>query len=221
MECCCFLRNIQDLLSDGKTPFERRFGEPFKGPIIPIGALIESHPVSPTDQAGIHQFDKKVLPGIFLGYELIAGRFWKGDILVADLEDLEKLDASDIYLRRINAKEVLIRQKDDEFIFPIADGTAKLSGRDNAFRESTLRREPTVRSEDFSRELHDEPGESQPTETTDDAEARADLWSIQVDFICRHHNEPGFQLYVPKEGTFFVPLKYIDVTKSTHTDLDV
>ena len=26
MECCTYLRNIQDLLSDGKTPYERRFG---------------------------------------------------------------------------------------------------------------------------------------------------------------------------------------------------
>ena len=30
MECYTYLRNIQDLLSDGKTPYERRFGEPFK-----------------------------------------------------------------------------------------------------------------------------------------------------------------------------------------------
>ena len=29
MECYCYLRNIQDLLSDGKTPCERRFGTPF------------------------------------------------------------------------------------------------------------------------------------------------------------------------------------------------
>ena len=29
MECYCHLRNIQDLLSDGKTPDERRFGEHF------------------------------------------------------------------------------------------------------------------------------------------------------------------------------------------------
>ena len=36
MECFSCLRNIQDLLSDGKTPHERRFGEPFKGPIIPF-----------------------------------------------------------------------------------------------------------------------------------------------------------------------------------------
>ena len=81
--------------------------------------------------------------------------------------------------RRLNAKEILIRQKDDEFIFPFAEGTAKLSGRDYEFRESTLRREPTVRSENFSKELHDELGESQPTETTDDIEACAV-------FFCRH-----------------------------------
>ena len=34
MECYCYLRNVTDLLFDGKTPHERRFEEPFKGPII-------------------------------------------------------------------------------------------------------------------------------------------------------------------------------------------
>ena len=34
MECYCHLRNIYDLLSNGKTPYERRFGEPFEGPVI-------------------------------------------------------------------------------------------------------------------------------------------------------------------------------------------
>ena len=41
MECFFYLRNIQDLLSDGKTPYERRFGEPFSGPIAPFGSLVE------------------------------------------------------------------------------------------------------------------------------------------------------------------------------------
>ena len=44
MECCTYLRNVTDLLSDGKTPYERRFGQPFKGPIIPFGSLVEYHP---------------------------------------------------------------------------------------------------------------------------------------------------------------------------------
>ena len=30
MKCYCYLRNVQDPLSDGKTPYERRFGQPFK-----------------------------------------------------------------------------------------------------------------------------------------------------------------------------------------------
>ena len=100
------------------------------------------------------------------------------------------MDASDIYSRRIKAKEVLISQKDDELVFPFADGAAKLSGRDYEFRVSTLRWEPTVRSEDLSGGLQGKSGESQPAEPTDDAEARDDFWSIQGDFINRHHTEP-------------------------------
>ena len=56
MECYTYLRYIQNLLSDGKTHHERRFGEPFKGPIIPFGSLVEYHPITAKDQSRIHQF---------------------------------------------------------------------------------------------------------------------------------------------------------------------
>ena len=89
MECYTYLRNVTDLFSDGKTPYEIRFGQPFKGPIIiPFGSLVESHPISAKEQSRIHQFGKKVLPGMLLGYALYAGRIWKGDIVVADIEEL-------------------------------------------------------------------------------------------------------------------------------------
>ena len=104
MECYTHLRNVTDLLSDGKTPYERRFGQPFKGPIIPFGSLVEYHPITAKDQSRIHQFGKKVLPGLFLGYALYAGGIWKGDVLIADLEELETMDASEIYSKRLNAK---------------------------------------------------------------------------------------------------------------------
>ena len=39
------------------------------------------------------------------------------------------------------------------------------------------------------------------------------FWSIQGDSIYRHHNEPRFRLYVPKQETFPIPLEYIDVTR--------
>ena len=73
MECNTYLRNVTDLLTDGKTPCERRFGQPFKGPIIAFGSLVEYHPITAKDQSRIHQFGKKVLPGLFLGYALYAG----------------------------------------------------------------------------------------------------------------------------------------------------
>ena len=50
----------------------------------------------------LHQFGKKVLLGIFLVYALYAERIWKEDVLVADIEELENLDASEIHARRLN-----------------------------------------------------------------------------------------------------------------------
>ena len=72
MEYYCYLRNIQDLLADGKTPYERRFGIPFNGPVIPFGAMVEYHPISAKDLSRLHQFGANVLPGIFLGCALYA-----------------------------------------------------------------------------------------------------------------------------------------------------
>ena len=107
MECDTNLRNVTDLLSDGKTPYERRFGQPFKGPIIPFRSLVGYRLITAKDQSRIHQFGKKVLPGLFLGYALYAVRIWKGDVLVADLKELETMDASEISSKRLNAKEVI------------------------------------------------------------------------------------------------------------------
>ena len=74
MECYGYLRNIQDLLSDGKTPYERRFGKPCNGPVIPFGAMVEYHHISAKDLSRLHQFGPKVLPGVFLGFALKSGR---------------------------------------------------------------------------------------------------------------------------------------------------
>ena len=106
MECFCNLRNVQDLLADGKTPHERRFGEPFKGPVIPCGAMVECHPISAKDQSRLHQFGVRVLPGTPLGYAFVAGRIWKGVVLIGVIEELGILDVSEVHVRRLNAKEV-------------------------------------------------------------------------------------------------------------------
>ena len=55
------------------------------------------------------------------------GRIWKGDMIIADIEELDEMDASELYARRPHAKEVLTPMKGDNFIFPVADGTVKIS----------------------------------------------------------------------------------------------
>ena len=46
---------------------------------------------------------------------MYAGGIWKGDVLVADLEELETMDASEIHSKRLNAKEVIFPKEVREF----------------------------------------------------------------------------------------------------------
>ena len=89
--------------------------------------MVEYHPISAKDQSRLRQFGAKVLPGIFLGCALYAGGIWKGDSLVADKEELEEMDASELQGRRLNAKEVLTPQRSGNFKFPIAVSHAHFS----------------------------------------------------------------------------------------------
>ena len=171
-----------------------------------MGATVEYHPNSARDQSRLHEFGKKVFLGILLGYVLIAGGKSKGHILVADIEELGKLDASEIHARFHYS---LSQMEQQNFVEEIMD------------RESTPWQYHPVRSEDLRGEFQGNSDGSQPTEAHDDAEARNDFWSIEGDFIYRHHTEPRVHLYEPKEETFPIRLKYIDVTRTTHTNLDV
>ena len=59
-----------------------------------------------------------MISGLIIGYALYAGRIWKGDVLIADLEELETMDASEIYSKRLNAKEEIFLKEKGEFIVP-------------------------------------------------------------------------------------------------------
>ena len=102
MECHCYLRNIQDLLSDGKTPYERRFGEPLKGAIIPFGAMLEYHPISAkkTYRDCINSVLKSCQV-YSLDMRCTRCGIWRGDIMFADIEELEEMDASELHARRL------------------------------------------------------------------------------------------------------------------------
>ena len=223
MECFSYLRNVTDFLSDGKTPYERLFGQTFKGPIIPFGSLVEYHPVTAKEQSRIRQLGKKVLPGLFLGYALYAEGIWKGDVLVADIEELETMDASEIYSKRLNAKEVIFPKETGNFIFPAADDRINLSGRCQELRTPTLIREHPIRGEGHVDFIGESEGSLPPPHDSslDAGEAINDFWSMLGNFINRHHVEPRVKLYSPREESFPIPLKYIDVSRTNCTNLDV
>ena len=170
-----------------------------------------------------HQFGKKVVPGLFLGYVLYAGGIWKGNILVADIEELETMDASEIYSRRLNAKEVIFPKENGKCIFPIADGRIKLSGGDQELRTPTLKRDHTIRGEGHRDFFGESEGPLSPPQDSlpDACEAMNDFWSMLRNFIYRHHVEPRVKLYLPREESFSFPLKYIVVSRTTRTNLDV
>ena len=54
----------------------------------------------------------------------------------------------------------------------------------------------------------------------DAGEAINDFWFMSGNFIYRHHVESGLKLYPPREESFPIPLKYIDVSRTTHTNLE-
>ena len=155
-------------------PCERRFGVPRSGSVIPFGAMVEYHPIFVKRPVATASIRSKVLPGLFLRCALHAEGIWKGDILVADIEDLEQMDAA----KRLNAEEVLKPMRGEKFIFPIADGTVKLSGGDQVDRT------------DRGEEQGNLQGESDGSSSTPirhlswyDGDARNDVWCISGNFF--------------------------------------
>ena len=123
--------------------------------------------------------------------------------------------------KRLNAKEVIFPKENGKCIVPVADGRINLPGGDQDLRTSTLIRQRLIRGESHLDFLGESEGSlPSPQDSLPDAgEARNDFWSMSGNFIYRHHVEPRVKLYSPKE--FPIPLKYIDVSRTTHTNLDV
>ena len=128
------------------------------------------------------------------------------------------MDASEIYSKR------LIFPKQGEFIFPIADGRLKTPGGDQELRTSTLIRPRPSRGGVTWTFLENQMGLFHNLTTHFRMPVKRqlnDFWSMSGSFMYRHHVEPRVKLYSPREESFPIPLKYIDVTRTTHTNLDV
>ena len=125
--------------------------------------------------------------------------------------------------KRLVAKEVIFPKEKREFIFPIEDGRVQTSGGDQDLRTSTFVRQRPIQGESHLDFLGESEGSlPQPRDSFPDAgEAINDFCSMSGNFIYRHHVELRLKLYSPREESFPIPLKYIDVSRTSHTNLDV
>ena len=53
----------------------------------------------------------------------------------------------------------------------------------------------------------------------DDPELK-DYWTLTYDVLVIHHLRPRIKLFEPTEGSLPIPLKYLDVLRTTRTNLD-
>ena len=163
-----------------EDPNERRFGKPFKGPIIPFGSLFEYHPVTAKDQSRIHQFGKKVLLGLFLGYELYAGWYlegWRTGCRPWGVGDDGRIGN---LLKKTQCKGSQISQTKWKNSFSQSQMDEKFFGGDQELRTSTLIRKHPIRGEghvDFLGKLQGSLPQLQDS-LPEAREARNDFWSI-------------------------------------------
>ena len=117
------------------------------------------------------------------------------------------MDASEIYSKRLNAKEVMFPKR-GEFIFPIADGRIKTPGGDQELRTSTLIQPRPIQGEGHVDFLGESEGSLPQLHDSfpDAGEAINDFWSMSGSFTQRHHVEPRDKLYSPRKESFPIPI---------------
>ena len=163
------------------------------------GAMVEYHPISARDQSRIHQVGKNVLPGIFLGYELDAGRIWKGDILVADLKRLGKVGRIR-YLSSKNQRVSSIDYSKRRWIhIPNSRWCSKICQRDLRIPRKHCKTRIDRKECRFQPRTWRWTGRVATDRVNRWRWSRPDFWSIQGEFIYRPHNEPRVQVCVPKK----------------------
>ena len=132
------------------------------------------------------------------------------------------MDASEIYSKRLDAKEVIFPKENGKFIFPVADGRNKQPGGDQDLRTSTLIRERRIRGESHVDFFGESEGSFPPPHDSfpDAGDAMTFCPCHETSFTAIKLNQES-NFFSPREESFAIPLKYIDVSRTTHTHLDV
>ena len=163
---------------------------------------------------------------LFLGCVLYAGWIWKGDI--CDRRHWRIGGGGRMRTPRLESrcKRKCQRRWRGENSYSQSQMEQSKSLAEIVWETSTLIRDRPDRGEEQEVLRGESDGLSSPNplrddSTRDDTEAKNDFLVHSGRFSYCHHLEPRVKLHVLREETFPIPMKYIDVTRTTHTSLDV
>ena len=109
---------MQAIFAVSSTPWHKRFGTGFPGPLIFFGCRID-YWAGIKEQRRLRSLDKfapSSIPGIFMGYHFQPGMKWKKDVLVLSLSDLNNNDFHE-YLKQIRTHQIKV--PDGEYTLPM------------------------------------------------------------------------------------------------------
>ena len=110
MECYTYLRNVTDLLSDGKTPMKDVLGNHLKDLLFHVVHWLSITLLLRRISQESINLERKFYLDCCSGTLCKRGGIWKGDVLIADLEELETMDASENLLEKTQCERVDIYQ---------------------------------------------------------------------------------------------------------------
>ena len=152
-------------------------------------------------------------------------RIWEEDIPITEVEEFGNLASLKYFSENWMRRKFWVTQRDEEFVFPAADGSPKISGRNYKFQEPTMRRESVEWRENISGESQGDREEFQPEESKRlrrnqqgflGSRRSSERISLIVIILNRE-----VQLHVPRIEQILFDWIFFDVTRSTNADLEV
>ena len=216
--------NVEELLSDGKTPYERTLWRTFQWVkhVFRIETRVSSGFFK---RLGEDSVGMNVLLDIFMSYVFNARGNYEEDIFVADVGKLQENEASETQVRRLNDKEVLVPDMETFLLLPW-EQIVQLTGEEKVVKSETsdhFRQDPEY-GEEYCSDLQGETDDSDLAKQTkrtiwlrSQKRSLEHVWRI---FIDHHLFQEREKLDVPQECSFPIPLQYIDVVRQPNTALD-
>lgn len=247
MQCFCFLWNIAPG-AGRRSPCRARFGHDVKGPRIPFGAAVIYKPTTPQDESLLHQYHSKCLDGIFMGDEQQSGGGWSGNLLIAQVHQLQTVEqAQHVHVRTVPHTQVslvLNRANAPHHIFPVFTGERRQPpSRFTDTRLNTVNLRRTVIDEAGEEHMDEEeeaypetlgssrsagPQPPVPAESSEPTDRSvhgsiggvSDYWTVSATAVVRHHVTPRMRLYITHEAASPIPMLFLDVVRPTLTNLE-